>query len=91
MFYDDMNTSTTSDEYRESKEIQELIEQRDRFLSEHPYLQSTQDEIDKLMSTTFDPLIRLEILFMLISGKLSEMREVFKEVMRLAQTVYPDA
>jgi hypothetical protein len=91
MFYDDLNTNTSPDEYRESPEIQELIKQRNRFLAEHPYLQSTQDEIDRLMGTTLDPLIRLEILFMLISGKLSEMRDVFREVMRLAQTVYPDA
>jgi len=90
MFYDNLKTFDASIENCEFPEINELIAKRDKFLSEHPYLQSTQDEIDGLMSTTLDPVIRLEILFMLISGKLSELRNVFEEVINLAKMSYPD-
>ena len=89
MLYDDFELVAASHKHCESPEVQELIEQRNRFLADHPYLQSTQDEIDKLMGTTLDPMIRLEILFMLMSGKLSELRNVFKEVMRLAKISLP--
>ncbi len=91
MFYDELKTYTVSREHNESPEVRALVEQRNRFLAEHPHLRSTQDEIDQLMSTTIDPLVRLEILFMLISGKLSEMRNVFEEVMRLARKALPES
>jgi hypothetical protein len=48
---------------------------------------TTQEEIDRMLSTTFDPVLRLEILFMLISEKLGEMRAVFEEVLNLAERV----
>ena len=85
MFYNKSSATHQISDCHESPEVQKLIEQRDKFLKDHPYLQSTQDEIDRLMGTTIDPMIRLEILFMLISGKLTEMRNVFEEVMRLAR------
>lgn len=91
MIYDNLKAFDASHGNCECHEVQELIAQRDRFLADHPYLQSTQDEIDGLMSTTLDPMIRLEILFMLISGKLSELRNVFEEVMQLARMACPDA
>ena len=89
MLYDDVKSVATSLNHCERPEVIKLIEQRNRFLADHPYLQSTQDEIDKLMSTTLDPMVRLEILFMLMSGKLSELRNVFEEVLRLARLSVP--
>lgn len=85
MFYNDFRSSAAARTQRESPEVQELVERRSRFLSDHPYLQSMQDEIDRLMSTTLDPMIRLEILFMLMTDKLCELRGVFEEVLRLAE------
>ncbi|HOO38855.1 MAG TPA: hypothetical protein PLU81_11095 [Deltaproteobacteria bacterium] len=90
MVFDELNSTTASRRECESPEVQRLIEQRNRFLADHPYLQSTQDEIDKLMGSTLDPMVRLEILFMLMSGKLSELRNVFEELMRLAKSL-PDS
>lgn len=90
MVFDELNSTAASRRKCESPEVQRLIEQRNRFLADHPYLQSTQDEIDKLMGSTLDPMVRLEILFMLMSGKLSELRNVFEELMRLAKSL-PDS
>ncbi|HHO75522.1 MAG TPA: hypothetical protein ENN05_03710 [Deltaproteobacteria bacterium] len=90
MFYDNLKTADAFDEDFRSPGINDLIARKKRFLSDHPFLQSTQDEIDRLMSTTLDPMIRLEILFMLISGKLSELRNVFEEVIRLARISQPE-
>jgi hypothetical protein len=91
MVFDELNSTVASPKKCESPEVQKLIEQRNRFLADHPYLQSTQDEIDKLLGSTLDPMVRLEILFMLMSGKLSELRNVFEELMRLAKLSLPDA
>ena len=44
-----------------------------------------QKEIDSLLGTTLDPVKRLEILFMVMSDKLMEMRSVFTELVRIAQ------
>ncbi|HOO46830.1 MAG TPA: hypothetical protein PLM29_11410 [Deltaproteobacteria bacterium] len=91
MFYRKLKSFYASHGSCETPEVQELIAQRDRFIADHPYLKSTQDEIDRLMGTTLDPMIRLEILFMLITDKLSELRTVFEEVMQLATMACPDA
>jgi len=85
MFYDDFTTCPKKRDTADTPEIQELIRQRDRLLSDNPDLKSTQAEIDEMLSTTFDPVLRLEILFMLISDKMDEMREVFEEVLNLAR------
>ncbi len=74
----------------ERPEVRELIEERNRFLNEHPQLKPLQGEIDRLLGTTLDPGLRLEILFMLISEKLGRMKALFSEVARLAQTPVPD-
>jgi hypothetical protein len=87
MYYDDFTIRPQTRESAEPREIQELIRLRDSFLSDNPDLISTQEEIDMLLSTTFDPVLRLEILFMLISDKLTEMRKVFEEVLNLAELV----
>jgi len=91
MVFDDFNSPAASSKECDSPEVQKLIEQRNRFLADHPYLQSTQDEIDKLLGSTLDPMVRLEILFMLMSGKLFDLRNVFEEVMRLARLSLFDA
>lgn len=90
MFFDDFATCETKREVREKPEIQELIDVKNRLISEHPNLKATQDEIDRLMSTTLDPRIRLEILFMLITEKLDVMRGIFEEVARLADQALPE-
>lgn len=75
---------------QDTPEVRRLIAQRDKFLADHPTLRSTQEEIDRLLGTTLDPVMRLEILFMLISGKLMEMRTVFSELMKLANEALPE-
>jgi hypothetical protein len=85
MFTDDFSTCEARSDTREKPEVQELIEQRNRFLMDHPQLKTTQDEIDRLLSTTFDPQVRLEILFMLITEKLNQMKVLFGEVAQLAE------
>lgn len=87
MHYDEFATCRETEDKGDLREIQELIRQRDRFLSDNPELVSTQEEIDRLLSTTFDPVLRLEILFMLISDKITEMRDIFEEVLNLARHV----
>lgn len=90
MSFDDFAKFEAQSNSTESPEIQELIDLRDKFLSDHPHLRAMQDEIDTLLSTTLDPSTRLEILFMLISEKLSEMKVVFEEVVRLSELVLQD-
>lgn len=68
----------------ESPEVARLIAQRTQLLKEHPQLRALQDEIDGLLGTTIDPMVRLEILFMLMTDRLMEMRKVFGELMKLA-------
>jgi len=84
MYYDDFAACR---ETGESRDIQELIRQRDKLLLDNPDLVRTQEEIDRMLSTTFDPVLRLEILFMLISDKIDEMRSIFEEVLDLARHV----
>ena len=85
MFTDDFVTCEARSDSHEKPEIQELIEQRNSLLKAHPQLKETQDEIDRLLGTTLDPHVRLEILFMLISEKLGQMKTLFGEVAQLAE------
>ena len=87
MYYDDFTMQPKTRASVKTREVQELIRQRDRFLSDNPDLMTTQEEIDRMLSTTFDPVLRLEILFMLISEKLGEMRAVSAEILKLAERV----
>ena len=75
---------------QDSLEVRKLIACRDKFIAEHPHLKSTQEEIDRLLGTTLDPMMRLEILFLLISGKLQDLRKVFSELMKLAKDAMPE-
>ncbi|MRR14299.1 hypothetical protein EG833_02485 [archaeon] len=90
MYFDDFTTCEATSDTREKPEIQELIRRRDRFIAEHPQLRETQNEIDRLMSNVIDPRVRIEILFMLISEKLTEMKKVFGEVVQLTEMVVSD-
>lgn len=87
MSFDDLTNCEAQSNREERPEIQELIELREKLIMDHPQLKEVQEEIDRLLSTTLDPKIRLEILFMLISEKLGEMREVFEQVVQLSELV----
>ncbi len=85
MFLDEFASCEAVSDTKERPEVRELIERRNRFISDNPRMKEVQEEIDRLMSTTIDPAVRLEILFMLISEKLGEMRQVFGEVLHMAE------
>jgi hypothetical protein len=84
MIFDEEHLRKVEIQHHESPEVTRLIAQRNQFLKEHPHLRSLQEEIGSLMGTTIDPMIRLEILFMLMTDRLIEMRKVFAELQRLA-------
>ena len=90
MIFDKEHLDRIENQRRESPEIEHLIAQRDKLLREHPQLRDLQEEVDTLLSTTIDPVVRLEILFMLLADKLMEMRSVFTELMKLARTSMKD-
>lgn len=86
MIFDNRQLRKIEAQRQESPEIEHLIAQREQLLKDHPHLMELQKEIDSLLSTTLDPVKRLEILFMIMSDKLMEMRSVFTELVRLART-----
>lgn len=90
MLTDDFFPGEARSDSLERPEVRELIEQRNRFLKEHPQLKPMQGEIDGLLGTTLDPGLRLEILFMLISEKLGQMKALFGEVSQLASVSLPE-
>ncbi len=85
MIFDNRQLRKIEDQRQESPEIVRLIAQKNQLLKDHPQLRELQKEIDALLGTTLDPVRRLEILFMVMSDKLMEMRSVFTELVRLAQ------
>lgn len=85
MIFDNLQLRKIESQRQESPEIERLIAQRDQLLKDHPHLMEFQKEIDSLLGTTLDPVKRLEILFMVMSDKLMEMRSVFTELVRIAQ------
>lgn len=86
MIFDSRQLSRIEAQRDESPDVAHLIAQRDQFLKDHPHLMELQREIDSLLGTTLDPVKRLEILFMVMSDKLMELRSVFAEVVRIART-----
>ena len=86
MIFDREHLDRIEGQRRESPEIEHLIAERDQLLKDHPHLRELQAEVDTLLGTTIDPVTRLEILFMLMTDKLMEMRSVFGELMKLAST-----
>lgn len=69
----------------DQQRIENMLTCRDKLIAENPELQPTQEEIDSLLSTTLDPTVRIEIIFMLMADKLGEMKTVLEEVHRMAQ------
>lgn len=61
-------------------DLEELLAERESFLAEKPHLQETQQEIDRLLSTSCDPSVRLDIIFMLLGEKMEKMSDVLNEV-----------
>jgi hypothetical protein len=87
MIFDEEQLRKIETQHDENPELASLIAQRDQLLRDHPQLCSLQEEIDSLLKNTIDPNVRLEILFMLMSDKLMELKGVFAELMRLAGTL----
>lgn len=81
-------TPKTSARQHENPEIEVLIRQRNALLQQHPYLQDLQDEIDIMLATTLDPLKRSEIIFMLISDKLNELIDVYRDLSKLTREAF---
>ena len=83
MIFDKEQLGRIEAQRRESPEVEKLIAERNQLLKDHPHLKKLQEEVDELLGTTVDPVIRLEILFMLMSDRLMEMRTVFAELVKL--------
>lgn len=86
MIFDSQVLQKIENQRHESPEVMRLIAQRDQLLRDHPKLRGYQEEIEGLLATCIDPVMRLEILFMLMTERLSEMRTVFSELARLVHT-----
>jgi hypothetical protein len=84
MIFDREHLDRIESQRRENPEVERLIAERDQLIKDHPHLRELQAEVDTLLGTTIDPVTRLEILFMLMTDKLMEMRTVFGELMKLA-------
>jgi hypothetical protein len=86
MIFDEEQLVKIEAQRRENPQVEHLIAQRNQLLKDHPQLRELQGEVDALLSTTINPVIRLEILFMLMTDRLMEMRAVFTELMKMAHT-----
>lgn len=64
---------------KQSEELKQAIESRDKFLQRHPNLKIFQMEIDNALDRVKDPLERLGILFKLITKRNNELQEVINE------------
>ncbi len=90
MIFDEEQLLKIESQRRENPQVEHLIAQRNQLLKDHPHLRELQDEVDALLSTTINPVIRLEILFMLMTDRLMEMRTVFTELIKMAHTASLD-
>jgi len=90
MIFDGKQLIKVEAQRRENPQVEHFIAQRNQLLKDHPHLRDLQEEIDALLSTTINPVIRLEILFMLMTDRLMEMRTVFAELMKMADTASLD-
>jgi hypothetical protein len=84
MIFDEQQLVKIESQRRENPQVEHLIAQRNQLLKDHPHLRELQEEVDTLLSTTINPVIRLEILFMLMTDRLIEMRAIFTELMKMA-------
>jgi len=64
---------------KQSEELKQAIESRDKFLQRHPNLKIFQMEIDNALDRVKDPLERLRILFKLITKRNNELQEAINE------------
>lgn len=80
MIIDDRQRRKIENQRSESPEIEQLIAQRERMLREDPHLRELQYEIDTLLGVTLDPMIRLEILGMLMMEKLNALQDAWADV-----------
>lgn len=87
MIFDEEHLHKIEAQRNENPELAELIAQRDKLLKDHPQLRSYQEEIDRLLGITIDPSLRLEILFMLMTDKLLELKDVFGELVKAVDSV----
>lgn len=62
------------DDKNRKKAVVEAIAERDRFLEQHPKYQSYQNEIDRILDMAGPPKKRLEVIAMLMEGKLMELQ-----------------
>lgn len=90
MIFDNQQLRKIEGQRQESPEIERLIAQRDKLLKDHPHLMELQREIDSLLGTTIDPAKRLEIIFMIMTDRLLELKSAFTEVVRLAREAVVD-
>ncbi len=60
--------------------LESLLAERESILAEKPHLREAQKEIDRLLSTSCDPSVRLDIIFMLLSEKMEKMSNVLNAV-----------
>jgi hypothetical protein len=90
MIFDEEQLVKIEAQRRESPQVEHLIAQRSQLLKDHPHLRELQEEVDALLSTTINPVLRLEILFMLMTDRLMEMRTVFTELIKVAHTASLD-
>jgi len=88
MIYNQKQHQKNCTQSPENPEIEALIRQRNALLQEHPHLQDLQEEIDTMLATTLDPLKRSEIIFMLISDKLNELIDVYRDLSKLTKESY---
>jgi hypothetical protein len=90
MIFDEQQLVKIEAQRSENPQVEHLIAQRNQLLKDHPHLRELQEEIDTLLSTTINPVVRLEILFMLMTDRLMEMRTVFTELIKMAHTASLD-
>lgn len=63
-------------------QLQKAIKARDEFLAANPHLQGYQDEINRILDAT-DESQRIEVLGMMMSGKLLEQQAKLVELVSL--------
>ncbi len=69
--------------------LEELLDCRAILLANYPGLQTVQDEIDTLLSTTIDPMLRLEILTLLMMEKVDVLKGQLEELGHILNLYVP--
>jgi hypothetical protein len=87
MIFDEEHLRKIEAQRDENPELAGLLAERDRLIKDYPHLRKLQDEIDRLLGTTIDPAVRLEILFMLMTDKLHELKGAFSELVKQVDNV----